>query len=179
MTENKLIPLNGEKKEEKPGPQFETIIVAPHPDDEIIGCFELLNDNSISPIVIYTSDVDNERRAEAAELRNHTNVKIQLFLNTIPSKFLHPTNMFYFPHPIYETHPDHRLQGIGGEQLARAGYDVTFYITEMNAPFKFECSQSERKKILLDTCYHKQSSLWKYEHKYFLFSGYDKWVFKK
>jgi len=177
-SENGIISINPDKKEDDKKPQFETIIIAPHPDDEVIGCYSVLMDETIKPLIIYTSDVDNERRAEAAQLIKHVKIKGQLYLSTIPTKFLHPTNSFYFPHPIYETHPDHRIQGIGGEQLARAGYDVTFYITEMNAPFKFECKDSEKKRQLLDACYGKQSDLWKYEHKYYLFEGYDKWVFK-
>ncbi len=132
----------------------------------------------IKPLIIYTSEVPTERRAETLELRNHVDIKGQMFLNSIPAKFLHPTNTFYFPHPIYETHPDHRLQGMAGEQLARAGYDVIFYITEMNAPFKFECAQSDEKRELLEKCYPNQNSLWTFEHKYFLFSGYDKWLFE-
>ena len=154
--EKSIIPINPNNNKEDKKPQFETIIVAPHPDDEVIGCYELLMDETIKPLIIYTADVDNERKAEAAELMKHCKLRGQLFLNTIPAKFLHPTNSFYFPHPIYETHPEHRIQGIGGEQLARAGYDVTFYITEMSAPFKAECKDPEKKKLLLDTCYHKQ-----------------------
>ena len=153
------------------------LVFAPHPDDEVIGCFEILMDENIKPLIIYTANVDNERRLETKNLIEHTKIKGQLFLNSIPPKFLHPSNVFYFPHPIYETHPEHRRQGITGEQLARGGYDVTFYSTEMNAPFKFECKEAEKKRQLLDACYGSQSDLWKYEHKYFLWSGYDKWVF--
>ena len=154
----------------------ETIIIAPHPDDECIGCYEVLN-SGVKCIIIYTSDVDNNRKEEALRLKNHTNIKGQMFIKSIPSNLLHPSNIYYFPHPIYETHPDHRIQGIAGEQLARSGFNVIFYITEMNAPFKFECKTSEKKEGLLNEIYKSQRSMWEYEKKYILFSGYDKWVF--
>lgn len=166
------------KEKEDSKPQCETIIISPHPDDECIGCYEILTSDIVKPLIIYTSEISNERKAEALELRNHVDIKGQMFLSSIPPKFLHPSNTFYFPHPIYETHPDHRLQGMAGEQLARAGYDVIFYITEMNAPFKFECKESDKKRELLNKVYKTQSDMWKYEHKYFLFGGYDKWLFE-
>ena len=118
-----------------------------------------------------------ERQQDALQLKKHIDVKAQLFLMSIPGNLQDPSNTFYFPHPIYETHPEHRIQGITGEQLARTGRNVIFYITEMNAPFKFECKNPKKKKVLLDSVYFGESSLWTWDHKYFLFSGYDKWVY--
>jgi len=157
-----------------PGLKDEIFIIAPHPDDEVIGCYEILKKHN--PIIIYTArDIPNDRREQARKLRDHFDIKGQFFLSTIPSNFLHNSNMFFFPHPVYETHFEHRMQGMVGEQLLRAGNpNIYFYITEMNAPFKFEADSE--KKEMLDKCYPDQASMWKYEHKYFLFSGYDKWV---
>ncbi len=64
-----------------------------------------------------------------------------------------------------------------GEQLARNGFDVTFYNTLMNAPYIHECKNSDGKLALLNTVYPDQKSLWEYDHKYFLFEGYTKWIF--
>jgi len=155
----------------------ETIIVAPHADDEIIGCFEIITNEKIKPIIIYTEEMEDERKQATLKLKELTPVKIQLYLRNIPPAALNHTNKFFFPHPIYETHPAHRAQGFVGEQLARGGLDVTFYITEMTAPFKFECAKPFDKHLLLEDTYPDQSKLWKYDHKYFLFSGYDKWIF--
>ena len=47
----------------------------------------------------------------------------------------------------------------------------------MNAPFKFECPDPDGKKELLNKVYKNESSLWTWDHKYWLFSGYDKWIF--
>ena len=155
------------------------VIIAPHADDEIIGTFEILNNPKLKPIIIYTSDMNDERKKECMKLKEEVDIKAQFFLNNIPSNFLNPisNNTFYFPHPIYETHPDHRVQGIVGESMARNGYNVIFYITEMNAPFKYECPFPKAKLELLNIIYPSQKDLWKYDHKYFLFSGYDQWKF--
>jgi len=153
------------------------IIIAPHPDDEIIGCYEVMRHHR--PVIIYTgANISNERREYAMKIKQFFKIKAQFFLSTIPAAFLDPSNTFFFPHPVYETHFEHRLQGIVGEQLARGGNEnIYFYSTEMNAPFKQECKFTADKKTMLDSFYPDQASMWKYEHKYFLFSGYDKWVY--
>lgn len=155
----------------------EIFIIAPHADDDIIGCWEILENKNLRPIIIYTENMDDKRKQETLKLKEYCNIKMQLYLRNIPPSALNDTNTFLFPHPIYETHPAHRQQGFIGEQLARQGLNVIFYITEMNAPFKFECSSPNDKKTLLANVYESQIELWSYDHKYFLFSGYDKWVF--
>ena len=155
------------------------VIIAPHTDDEIIGCYEILTNPDIKPIIIYTTDIEEERKKECMKLKDEIEIKAQYFLFNIPSNLLNPlsNNIFYFPHPIYETHPEHRYHGMIGESMARNGFDVVFYITEMNAPFKSECPRPNAKLELLNKIYPSQKELWKYEHKYFLFSGYDQWKF--
>ena len=64
-----------------------------------------------------------------------------------------------------------------GESMARQGLDVLFYTTQMNVPYIREVQDSGAKKVLLNSVYFGQSSLWEYEHKYFLFEGYCKWIF--
>jgi len=163
-------------QQQTPELKNEKIIIAPHPDDEVIGCFEVLK--NYNPIIIYTArDIPNARREQARKIREHFSIKGQFFLSTIPHNLLHQSNTFFFPHPVYETHFEHRMQGIVGEQLLRAGNpNIYFYITEMTAPFKFEADPEKRE--MMDKCYSDQKDMWKYEHKYFLFSGYDKWIIK-
>lgn len=159
-------------------PLVSTVIITPHPDDEIIGCFEQLKNPANNIVIIYSGDTDADRRNTVLKLKEKVpHIKIQLFQQTVPQTFLTSTNRFFFPDPIYEIHPKHREWGMMGEQLARAKFDVTFYNTNMNAPYIHEVVMSDDKKYLLNEVYPDQKSLWEYDHKYFLFEGYNKWVF--
>jgi hypothetical protein len=154
----------------------EYVIVAPHPDDEIIGLYELLM-KKINPIIIYTCDMDEERKAEVLNLSKHIEVKAQLFNKEVPPHFLAPVNVLFFPDPIYEMHPEHRKYGARGEELARKGLNVIFYTTNMNAPYIHEVPDFKAKRHFLEKVYPSQKSLWKFEHKYFLYEGRCKWIF--
>jgi len=156
----------------------ETVIIAPHPDDEIIGCYDILSNEFHNPIIVYTSEIAKERQEETRKLREvFPNIKIQMYCYNIPPNLLNNSNTFYFPHPTYELHPDHRMQGSIGENLARQGIDVIFYSTNMNAPFIHEVTTPNEKLRILNEIYPSQSDLWKYDHKYFLFEGRCKWLF--
>ncbi len=154
---------------------METVIIAPHPDDEIIGCYHhLIKDN---PIIIYDGDTDIARREETKKLRDHVEVKVQLFQKSVPPNFMNNKTILYFPDPIYEIHPLHRQWGMIGEQIARSGFNVVFYSTNMTAPYIHEVQNVAAKESLLNTVYPSQSDLWKYEKKYVLFEGYCQWFF--
>jgi hypothetical protein len=151
------------------------LIVSPHPDDEIIGCSEVLKEGSI---IIYDGDTLAARREEAMRLKDEIPT-VQLFLRNIPSNLLNKEMTYYFPDPIHETHPLHRHWGMLGEGLARGKYDVVFYSVIMNVPYIHELSETDmkRKEELLDKIYPSQKSLWEREKKYILFEGRCKWMF--
>lgn len=155
----------------------DVVIVSPHPDDEIIGCYDVLSIKEISPIIIYTEELDSIRKKELLKLKDFVNIKTQLFLPTVPPILLEENNIFYFPDPIYETHPAHRGQGAIGEHLVRKGFNVIFYNTNMTAPYIYELEEPTKKKDLLNSVYPSQKDLWKYDHRYFLFEGYNQWLF--
>jgi hypothetical protein len=154
----------------------EIIIIAPHPDDEIIGCYEVLKDKK-NPIIIYGAETEIKRREEIKNVNKFFEIKAQLFQNSIPTHLLQADNTFYFPDHSYETHPLHRAYGFQGESYARSGFNVIFYTTIMNAPYIHDVEDPKDKKMYLESCYPSQSDLWKYDHKYFLFEGYSKWIF--
>lgn len=155
----------------------DTIIVSPHADDEVIGVYSILSNSNIKPIIMYTEDMSNKRKEETLSLREACDIKAQLFLRNISGLLLKKENTFYFPDPINETHPAHRDQGHKGELLARDGYNVIFYSTEMNVPWKHEIKDVLGKETMMDTVYPSQSILWTYEKKFVLFEAYHKWIF--
>lgn len=151
------------------------IIISPHPDDEIIGCFEILKKHK--SIVIYSTETPQVRREESLKLREFSKVKTQLYLDSVPTHFINPKTTLYFPDPIFEVHPEHRKWGAIGESIARLGYNVIFYNTNMEAPYIHEVKLSSEKEDLLEKVYPSQNDLWKYEKKYILFEGRCKWIF--
>jgi len=153
----------------------EIIIVAPHPDDELIGCYSVLKNSKHKPIIIYTEDVSEERKEEVKGIKKLFNIKHQLLTRQVPQNLMVKENLFYFPDPFHEHHPAHRMQGAIGETFARAGLNVMFYSTNMTAPYIHEVEHPEEKQNALNLCYPTQADLWKYEHKFFLFEGYCKW----
>lgn len=154
----------------------ETLIIAPHCDDEILGCYSILNDINIKPLIIYTEPADEFRQKEAMKIKEHFSIRGQMFCQNIPTTFINKNNTFYFPcHD--EIHPAHRKQAAIGETLARQGYNVIFYTTNMNVQWIREVLNPASKKIALDEIYYSQMELWKYEHKYFIFEGFCKWLF--
>ena len=155
----------------------EIIIIAPHPDDEVIGCFEILTDPNINPVILYSGDTPANRRDELLKLKSLITIKAQVFQNSIPPTLLNRNNTFYMPDPYFETHPKHREWGFIGESLARSGVEVIFYTTNMTAPYIHEVEKSIEKRQLLDKVYKSQSELWRFDHKYFLFEGRCRWIF--
>jgi len=165
------------KKEIEAQDEAGVVIIAPHPDDEIIGCYEIITNKELSSAVIYSDKTNGKRREEAITVREYTNIKLQMFQQSIPPSLLKSTNTFYFPDPIYEIHPMHRQWGLIGESMARGGFNVIFYTTTMTAPYIHEIDEPEKKEELLNKVYKSQSDLWKYEKKYVLFEGRCKWLF--
>lgn len=156
------------------------IIVAPHPDDDVIGCYKILM-QSKKTMIIYDGETLPGRREEAMKLKDTFTMTgfSQLFLKSIPSNLMTPENTFYFPDPIYEVHPLHRQWGNLGESLARSNMNVIFYTINKQAPYIQELNSIEikGKEDLLNLVYSSQKSLWEFEKKYIIFEGYCKWIF--
>ena len=157
----------------------QVLIVAPHMDDEIIGCYEVLV-KSKGPIIIFT-DMDEvpgnyKKNCTTQYYGSEWKDGEMGFFPNLPKDLIDKEVEYYFPDPIYETHPEHRKQGALGEELFRKGYDVIFYNTNMTAPYIHKVKNWEKKVHLLNKWYHDKSSLWKYDYKYFLFEGYCKWI---
>ncbi len=156
--------------------KVEHVIIAPHYDDEIIGNFEVLMNPIIKPIIVYLQD-DPERQKEALNLKKHIdNIQVQLFQKSLPPVVINPTNILYFPDPVFEYHPDHRKWGAIGEDLLRQGFKVIFYSINMQAPYIHEVKEFKQKRHLLEKVYPSQKNLWKFENKYFIWEGRYTWI---
>ena len=147
------------------------IIIAPHADDEIIGCYELLSKGLVDTVLF-----PNERAIqEAIAMSDYFEVSLGLLEHCdldVSDKTL------FFPDPTYEIHPAHRNLGAMGEELLRRGQAVCFYTTNMSAPYIHEVTAAKDKCHCLNLLYPNKKELWEYEHKYFLFEGYVKWLMK-
>ena len=154
-----------------------SIIISPHPDDELIGTYTYLKKTKNTSIIIYTEKCDKTRTNEALSLKNHIPV-IQFFQSNIPHQLVNKEYTYLFPDPIYEIHPAHRTQGNIGERMLRDGHDVIFYSISMNAPYIIEVEDTAGKEKLLNDVYMTQKSLWEYQKKYILFEGYCNWILK-
>lgn len=146
------------------------IIIAPHADDEIIGCHSYLYNHRGIVIVYFGTD---KAREEATESAKFYDFEIEYSPEYVPWSGV----TYLFPDPYFETHPEHRRLGALGETWARQMYDVIFYSTNMNAPYIAESEHKLNKKEELDMLYPEKADLWKYDHKYWLFEGHCKWIF--
>lgn len=149
-------------------------IIAPHPDDEIIGTYEIVK--NYSTMILYDASNSQFRREEARKLSDKFDIKAQVFMANIPPHWYTMENsVFFFPDPIYEIHPLHRHWGHVGESMARSGRQVIFYTTNMNAPYIHEVKDFKGKQETLNEIYESQKNMWKWEEKYYLFEGYNSW----
>lgn len=153
------------------------VIISPHYDDEVIGCFEIITNEKLKTTILYSSQ-DSSRRNEAAVLREYTNIKNQVVSpQTLPPNLIDRNIIYLIPDPHFEIHPLHRQWGNIGESMVRNRLNVIFYTTSMNTPYIREVEEPEKKKEILNRVYPSQADLWKFDHKYFLWEGYCKWVF--
>jgi hypothetical protein len=144
------------------------VIIAPHADDEIIGCYSFLAAGLVDSVMFQA----RAAMEEAISASEHFGFNIKSIEDFKSDK----SKIYLFPDPIYETHPDHRELGAIGEGFLRGGEAVIFYTTNMSAPYIFELPQAAIKRKCLDALYPTKKSLWEYEHKYFLFEGYTRWL---
>jgi hypothetical protein len=165
------------------------IIIAPHPDDEVIGCSRIL-DSRTHVIFIKDKGWDEARLAETRALAathpyHFTQAPIfggyDFLLELIQSFLDRPgpneTTCIFAPDPVWETHPLHVEIGSFVRTLCKGtAYRFFSYTTNMRAPYVEELSLQDRfkKKEMLDF-YKSQSDLWKYDHRYFLFEGIAEW----
>lgn len=167
------------------------VIFAPHPDDELIGCWRMLRTKARARhcLVVYVDACDMVRRAEAEgaskALGFHMDAleystDLASYVETLRSR-IHLTPelksiTLWAPDPHWELHPLHKLVGSHVHAVAlRAGVRFGTYSTNMNAPYLGQIADPEHKRAALDKYYPSQQSLWEHDHRYFLFEGRALW----
>jgi hypothetical protein len=156
------------------------IIVAPHADDEVIGCFSVLHRKKPNTKITLLYP-DGRSVGESFPVCAKFGIESFSFDGSITALLEHikttENPIVYFPDPTYELHPLHKSLGNIGAILFQQGDRVIFYSTNMNAPYIYELNETDRdaKLELLNEAYFQKHSLWEYDHRYFLFEGYNEW----
>jgi hypothetical protein len=147
-------------------------IWAPHCDDELIGCSQLLMKGKTNLITVFypTGTPIQESEKMSRELGIETGA---WEFHTEWGRW----DIVFAPDPSVESHPLHRELGNQAEYLFRQGKikRLFLYTTTMNAPYIFEVSDPIAKRDLMNRCYPKKDSLWKWDHKFWLFEGWIEW----
>jgi hypothetical protein len=149
------------------------IVVAPHPDDELIGCFSLLHKREATEVwYVFDHSIDNRSRMrEALRCADTFNFK-PIFLDGIQDLLEYAEKLtqkrLVIP-SIHDSHPQHRLVN----QICRK-YACMFYSVDLEyAKGKkvLEPFQALEKKLYLDDIYSGQKSLWGANASYYLFEN--------
>lgn len=146
------------------------VILAPHADDELIGCWSLLTSGLIHT-VIYFYELDRVRRQEAINCAATYNF-LPLFaadFNVQQWVASYKTDTFYLPN-FHDSHPDHKQINRDYRTLP----SVRYYSVDLdNAANKAVFSPTDQcqKRFALDSLYPSQRELWNVNHSYFLFEA--------
>jgi hypothetical protein len=147
-------------------------VIAPHPDDEIIGCFTVLK--NVESVFFLDGE---ERKEEAVSSSEAFNFKFLFIKFEEINSFL--KGKIFAPDPFTETHPLHKIVGmeVFKEWMNKQNFELYFYTTNMNTFYTRELNQSRKdeKEKLLKQIYVSQRDLWR-DKKYFLFEGRIKMV---
>ena len=155
-----------------------TTILAPHVDDELIGCFTRLQNRSIDH-VIYFFELTPERKKEAKAAAEHFGF-IPIFARPDSMKLVMDTvkdNTVLLP-ACTDSHPDHKYIN---RRFRNKFKRIEFYSVDLGTclqekktlefvPENPYCD-TQRKRDLLNTLYPSQSELWKRDSSYWLFES--------
>jgi LmbE family N-acetylglucosaminyl deacetylase len=149
------------------------IIVAPHPDDELIGCFSLLKKGEVSEVwYVFDHSIDNRSRMKEALQCADTFKFKPIFLDGIQDLLEYAEKqvqrILVIP-SIHDSHPQHRLVN----QICRK-YACMFYSVDLEYAKGKEVLAPENateKKLYLDDIYSGQKSLWESNASYYLFEN--------
>lgn len=145
------------------------IIIAPHPDDCLIGCWSLVKRGMIDKVYYLDVTPIRYRYARQAGKELGFSVGVIKFKDLYAFLEKNPSHTYLVP-DIADNHLLHKAVNCVGRL---SGCHLGYYSTEMNTGYVKELSAEMKKEKLfaLNKFYPDQSSLWKYDWKYFLFEG--------
>lgn len=156
------------------------LILAPHPDDEVIGCSTILRKaklNQDSVNIVYFFDITKERLRELISLS--VDEKFRFYIFEEDKKKLEylfdEADQVYVPSEK-DNHPAHKFVNQFAYKFNPIdyGYELAFYTIDKNIPFSvLSPDEIEYKKQLL-SYYSSQKRLWEHDEKYILFEGFRK-----
>lgn len=153
----------------EPSPYSELVIVAPHPDDELIGCFSLLRSGQVNH-VIYYHDLTEERKAETRACAEYYGFEPHYQIEPPVAITLFEHALFVLP-SIKDSHRDH--QKLNQSFRTLLGPDRRrFYSTNLDAlrtKTPLEPKDRDMKRQALDQLYPSQIGLWSGDASYYLF----------
>jgi hypothetical protein len=146
------------------------VIVVPHPDDELIGCFTLFQKGLVRKVYYILSDL--KRRANAKIMGRNLGFSAEfLTFDEFYRKelVLKPDEICLVP-DLGDRHPLHKAINI----IAKTkNCPIGYYTTDMNTSYTRELTKENQKlkREMLDKYYSAEKSLWENDWKYFLFEG--------
>lgn len=160
------------------------IVIAPHADDEVIGTWDLVRDKNIDLRVLYDEPPSPSERIMFHRMFPWVDViafnveDINEKVDVVKRLAVGSDVTCFFPDPVYELHPMHKMWGSVGLSLyvTKQIKTVAFYSTNMNAPYMRLVDSPQVKRAALDNIYPSKMDLWRYDHKYWLFNGMCSWI---
>jgi len=147
------------------------IIIAPHPDDCLIGCYSLIKKGLIDWVVYLDATPERYELAKKAGYELGFSVDQLEFEGLYKYLELARAQRFTCLVPdVTDHHPLHKAVN----SIARlSGCGLGYYSVSMEASFIRELSEKdkEEKRAALNKFYPDQKSLWESDWKYFLFEG--------
>jgi len=146
------------------------VVISPHPDDELIGCFSLFKRGLVERVIYI--NFDKKRVAEAQITSKNLGFLTEFvrFDEFYEKKLiLEPGQVCLVP-DILDSHPLHKSVNV----IAKTkGCSLGYYTTDMNTGYTRELVKElqKEKREILNKFYPTQKSLWENNWKYFLFEG--------
>ena len=160
------------------------IIVAPHPDDELIGCFELLYEKpSTCTVIVFEKILDEiiskERIRESQLMGEHLGYNVIVFVDPILFKNIIRNELFWKPNeiilwlPEQNEHYHHSYVTYVLLDLKRSYEELTlgFYTVKMNTSYTRRSKYGDLKMKYAYTFFPSQKEFFDNNQHVFIFEG--------